>query len=305
MPLLVVGSIALDSVETPHGVVENALGGSASFFSYAASFFTPVRLVGVVGEDFPTEHRAMLEGRNVDTAGLVVEAGGKTFHWKGRYEGDMNTAETLEVHLNVLGTFDPELPPAFTQTPFVFLANGSPAMQRKVLAQTAEGRTLAVADTMNYWIETQRPELDRLLGEVDGLVLNDAEARMLTGEVNLVRAGRKVLTLGPKFVIIKKGEHGAMFLGADQCFTMPAFPVADVVDPTGAGDSFAGGFMGYLAATGKTDPATLKTAMAYGTVVASFLVEDFSLRRFQRTDRAEIDRRLAEYRAMVNVEGGP
>lgn len=305
MPLLVVGSIALDSVETPHGVVENALGGSASFFSYAASFFTPVRLVGVVGEDFPTEHRALLEGRNVDTSGLVIEAGGKTFHWKGRYEGDMNTAETLEVHLNVLGTFDPELPAAFRQTPFVFLANGSPAMQRKVLAQTAAGRTLAVADTMNFWIETQRAELDRLLGEVDGLVLNDAEARMLTGEVNLVRAGRKVLGLGPKFVIIKKGEHGAMFLSADQCFTMPAFPVADVVDPTGAGDSFAGGFMGYLAATGKTDPATLKTAMAYGTVVASFLVEDFSLRRFQRTDRPEIDRRLAEYRAMVNVETGP
>jgi sugar/nucleoside kinase (ribokinase family) len=299
MPLLVVGSIALDSVETPHGVVENALGGSATFFSYAASFFTPVRLVGVVGEDFPPAHREMLEARNVDTSGLIVEKGGKTFHWKGKYEGDMNSAQTLEVHLNVLGTFNPDLPPAFTDTPFVFLANGSPSMQRKVLAQ-AKNRKLAVADTMNLWIETQRDELNALLKEVDGLVLNDGEARMLTEEVNLVRAGWKLLDLGPRFVIIKKGEHGAMFLSRSQTFVMPAYPVAEVVDPTGAGDSFAGGFMGYLASTGKTDMTALKTALAYGTVVASFTVEDFSLRRFQRTTREEIDRRLNQYRTMMS-----
>lgn len=299
MPLLVVGSVALDSVETPRGVVENALGGSATFFSYAASFFTPVRLVGVVGEDFPPEHRALLEGRGVDTSGLVVEAGGKTFHWKGRYQGDMNTAETLEVHLNVLGTFDPELSREFAETPFVFLANGSPAMQRKVLSQAVK-RRLAVADTMNFWIETQRDELYALLKEVDGLVLNDGEARMLTEEVNLVRAGRKVLALGPRFVIIKKGEHGALFLSDEETFVTPAFPVADVVDPTGAGDSFAGGFMGYLASVAKTDMAAMKTALAYGTVVASLSVEDFSLRRFQRTDRAEIDRRLGAYRDMMS-----
>lgn len=298
MPLLVVGSVALDSVETPHGVVENALGGSATFFSYAASFFTPVRLVGVVGEDFPTAHREMLEGREVDTSGLEVEKGGKTFHWKGRYQGDMNTAETLEVHLNVLGTFNPDLSPKFAETPFVFLANGSPSMQRKVLSQ-AKNRKLVVADTMNFWIETQRDELYALLKEVDGVVLNDAEARMLTEEVNLVRAGWKVLDLGPKFVIIKKGEHGAMFLSASETFVMPAYPVADVVDPTGAGDSFAGGFMGYLASVDKTDAASLKTAMAYGTVVASMNVEDFSLRRFQRTERAEIDQRLHAYRGMM------
>jgi sugar/nucleoside kinase (ribokinase family) len=299
MPLLVVGSVALDSVETPHGVVENALGGSATFFSYAASFFTPVRLVGVVGEDFPLSHREMLEGRKVDTSGLVIEKEGKTFHWKGRYQGDMNTAETLEVHLNVLGTFDPDLSPKFAETPFVFLANGSPAMQRKVLSQ-AKKRQLVVADTMNFWIETQRDELYALLKEVDGLVLNDGEARMLTEEVNLVRAGFKVLDLGPRFVIIKKGEHGAMFLSANETFVMPAFPVSDVVDPTGAGDSFAGGFMGYLASVGKTDMASLKTALAYGTVVASMNVEDFSLRRFQRTERSEIDRRLEQYRAMMS-----
>src|SRR3954454_12026572 len=230
MPLLVVGSVALDSVETPHGVVQDALGGSAVFFSYAASYFTPVRLVGVVGEDFPDQHRRMLESRKVDTSGLMVEKGGSTFRWRGKYQGDMSTAETLEVHLNVLGTFNPDLSPKFADTPFVFLANGSPAMQRKVLSQ-ARKRQLIVADTMNFWIETQRDELYELLREVDGLFLNDGEARMLTGEVNLVRAGWKVLDLGPRFVIIKKGEHGAMFLSAGETFVMPAFPVAEVVDP--------------------------------------------------------------------------
>jgi sugar/nucleoside kinase (ribokinase family) len=299
MSLLVVGSIALDSVETPFGTVDNALGGSATYFAYAASFFTPVRLVGVVGEDFPNEHKALLESRGVDTSGLVVQKGGATFRWRGRYEGDMNMAETMEVHLNVLGTFDPDLPPGFEQTPFVFLANGSPTMQRKVLRQ-ARGRKLAVADTMNFWIETQRDELLDLLREIDGLVLNDGEARLLTEEVNLVRAGRRVLAMGPKFVIIKKGEHGALFLSGDESHVMPAFPLADVIDPTGAGDSFAGGFMGYLASTGRSDPESLKRAMAYGTVVASFTVEDFSLRRLQRTDRAAIDRRLADYRAMMS-----
>lgn len=298
MSLLVVGSIALDSVETPFGVVDDALGGSATYFSYAASYFTPVRLVGVVGEDFPNEHRTMLEERGIDTSGLVIEKDGATFRWRGKYEGDMNMAETLEVHLNVLGTFNPDLPQSFVETPFVFLANGSPDMQRKVLHQ-AKSRKLAVADTMNFWIETQRDPLYALLREVDGLVLNDGEARLLTDEVNLVRAGRKVLELGPRFVIIKKGEHGALFLSRDQSFVMPAYPLADVIDPTGAGDSFAGGFMGYLASTGRTDPDALKTAMAYGTVVASFNVEDFSLRRMQRTERAEIDRRLDAYRAMM------
>ncbi len=298
MPLLVVGSVAFDSVETPHGVVHDALGGSASFFSYAASFFTPVRLVAVVGDDFPEAHRALLESRQVDTSGLIVEKGGKTFRWRGKYTGDMNVAETLEVHLNVLGTFNPELSPSFADTPFVFLANGHPTTQRKVLAQ-AKKRKLVVADTMNLWIETQRDELNQLMREVDGLVLNDGEARMLTEEINLVRAGQSVLDMGPSFVIIKKGEHGALFLSRHERFVMPAFPLEEVVDPTGAGDSFAGGFMGYLASVGKTDSATLKRAMAYGTVVASLNVEDFSLRRFQRTEREEIDRRLEQYRTMM------
>jgi sugar/nucleoside kinase (ribokinase family) len=300
MSLLVVGSVAFDSVETPHGTVDDALGGSASFFSYAASFFTPVRLVAVVGDDFPPEHRALLESRDIDTSGLVVEKGGKTFRWRGKYTGDMNMAETLEVHLNVLGTFSPMLSDRFAETPYVFLANGHPETQLKVLAQ-ARKRKLIVADTMNLWIETQRDPLYDLLREVDGLVLNDGEARMLTEQVNLVRAGRAVLELGPKFVIIKKGEHGALFVSREGMFVMPAYPLADVVDPTGAGDSFAGGFMGYLASSGRSDQAALKRAMAYGTVVASFNVEDFSLNRFQRTGRDEIERRFDSYRTMMSL----
>jgi sugar/nucleoside kinase (ribokinase family) len=300
MSLLVVGSVAFDSVETPHGTVHDALGGSASFFSYAASYFTPVRLVAVVGEDFPPANRALLESRNIDTSGLVVQKGGKTFRWRGKYTGDMNMAETLEVHLNVLGTFSPELSPAFAETPYVFLANGHPATQLKVLAQ-ARKRTLIVADTMNLWIETERETLYDLIRAVDGLVLNDDEARMLTDEINLVRAGQAVLEYGPKFVIIKKGEHGALFVSREGMFVMPAYPLAQVVDPTGAGDSFAGGFMGYLASTGKSDQAALKRAMAYGTVVASFNVEDFSLNRFQRTSRDEIERRFDAYRTMMSL----
>jgi sugar/nucleoside kinase (ribokinase family) len=300
MSLLVVGSLAFDSVETPHGTVTDALGGSACFFSYAASFFTPVRLVGVVGEDFPAAHRTLLESRQIDTSGLMVEEGGKTFRWRGKYTGDMNMAETLEVHLNVLGNFNPKLSHKFAETPFVFLANGHPATQRRVLAQS-KNRKLIVADTMNLWIANERDELTALLREVDGLVLNDGEARMLTDQVNLVRAGQDVLEMGPRFVIIKKGEHGALFLSREETFVMPAFPLSNVIDPTGAGDSFAGGFMGYLAAHGKTDAASLKRAMAYGTVVASLNVEDFSLRRFERTERAEIDARLESYRAMMSI----
>jgi len=301
MSLLVVGSIALDTVETPHGTVENALGGSATYFSYAASFFTPVQLVGVVGEDFPDEHRRTLEGRGVDTTGLMVQKGGRTFRWRGKYEGDMNNAETLEVHLNVLETFNPELPDHYAESPFLFLANGSPIMQMKVLEQ-AKNRRLAVADTMNLWIEIQKDELLELLSKIDGLVLNDGEARLLTDHVNLVKAAEWVLDHGPRFVIIKKGEHGALFLSRDgQCFVLPAFPLGNVVDPTGAGDSFAGGFMGYLASNGQADDENLKTAMAYGTVLASINVEDFSLRRFQQTDRSKIEERLHQYRNMLRL----
>ncbi len=297
MSLLVVGSIAFDSIETPTGAVDDVLGGSATFFSYSASFFTTPRLVGVVGEDFPDDHRRLFASRKIDTEGLVKQPG-KTFRWKGRYHQDMNTRETLEVHLNVFGTFNPMLPERFRDSTHVFLANGSPVLQGRVLDQVQRPQ-LVLADTMDLWIETQRDELRALLPRLDGLLINDSEARMLTEEDNLVRAGNAVRALGPKFVIIKKGEHGAMLISKDGVFVMPAYPTAQVIDPTGAGDSFAGGLLGYLSADGGPEPGRLRRAMAYGTVVASLAVEDFGLERLKRATRQEIDARLEEYRNML------
>jgi sugar/nucleoside kinase (ribokinase family) len=296
--LIVVGSVAFDSIETPHGTVDDALGGSATFFSYAASFFAKPRLVGVVGEDFPDEHRRLFVSRQVDTAGLKTEAGGKTFRWKGRYHADMNTRDTLEVHLNVFGSFDPVLPERFRDSTHVFLANGSPVVQAKVLDQVRRPE-LVLADTMDLWISTQHDELLKLLPRLDGLLLNDSEALLLTEEANLVKAGQAVRRLGPKFVILKKGEHGAMLFSDEGVFVMPGFPTAEVIDPTGAGDSFAGGLMGYLCSDTSPPPGRLRRAMAYGTILASFTVEDFGLNRLKRTDRAEIDRRLEVYRNML------
>jgi sugar/nucleoside kinase (ribokinase family) len=296
--LLVVGSIAFDSIETPNASLDDVLGGSASHFSYAASFFTKPRLVGVVGEDFPDEPRRLFASRGIDTAGLVTQPG-QTFRWKGRYHQDMNTRDTLEVHLNVFGTFDPVLPPSFQDSTHVFLANGSPVLQAKVLDQVRHPK-LVLADTMDLWINTQRDDLLKLLPRLDGLFVNDSEAMLLTGEKNLVRAGQAVRRLGPKFVILKKGEHGAMLFSADGAFVVPAYPTADVIDPTGAGDSFAGALMGYLDSDDTPPPGRLRRAMAYGTVVASLTVEDFGLDRLKRTDRAEIDARLETYRHMLS-----
>jgi len=299
MTLLVVGSVALDSVETPTATRDDVLGGSAVFFSYAASYFTPVRLVGVVGEDWPDEHTQMLGARGIDTSGLTVVPGAETFRWRGRYEPNMNDRETLEVHLNVFEKFDPVLPEAFKRCEFLFLANGSPVLQMKVLDQLP-GARLTVADTMDLWIKTQHDELMQLLKRVDGLVMNDAEAKLLTEDENLVRAGHKIRELGPRFVVIKKGEHGAMFFSEHETYVMPGYPTPDVVDPTGAGDSFAGGMMGYLAERGNFEPKTLKEALAYGTIVASFNVEDFSLDRMKRIERDDLEQRLAEYRRMLS-----
>jgi sugar/nucleoside kinase (ribokinase family) len=299
MPLLVVGSVALDSVETPSSRRDNVLGGSAVFFSYSASYFSSVRLVGAVGEDWPAEHTQFLANRGIDVSGLQVISGGKTFRWRGKYLPNMNDRETIEVHINVLGTFDPVLSDEFRRSKFLFMGNGSPTVQLKVLEQVP-GAVLTVADTMDLWINIQREELDRLLRRVDGLVLNDSEAKLLTGDENLVRAGHAVRRMGPKFVIIKKGEHGAMFFSEHETYVMPAFPTPDVIDPTGAGDSFAGGMMGYLAEQGNFEPKTLKEAMAYGIVTASFTVEDFSLDRLQRLTRQDIDRRMGEYRRMMS-----
>lgn len=301
MSLLVVGSIALDSVDTPQESRGDLLGGSAVYFSYAASYFTSVRLVGAVGEDWPSEHTALLQSRQIDTGGLQMVPGGETFRWRGKYFTNMNDRETLEVQLNVLGDFEPKLPDEFRRSPFVFLANGSPAMQRKVLDQCI-GPRLVVADTMDLWIREEQADLMELLARIDGLVLNDSEAKLLTGEENLVIAGNKVRQFGPKFVVIKKGEHGAMFFSEFETYVLPAFPTAEVVDPTGAGDSFAGGMMGYLTERDNYDADTLKRAMAYGILVASFTVEDFSLDRLRQIERQDLELRMDKYRRMLSFE---
>lgn len=299
MSLLVVGSVAFDSIQTPTQTRERILGGSATYFSYAASFFAPVRLVGVVGEDFPAEHTALLKSRNIDTSGLHVIPGGKTFFWKGKYLPNMNDRETLEIELNVFGDFRPKLPDAFRRSEFIFLANGSPVTQMSVLEQ-AIGPRLVVADTMDLWIRSQHSELMALLKRIDGLVMNDSEAKLLTDDENLVTAGHKILKLGPRFVVIKKGEHGAMFFSEHETYVLPAFPTERVIDPTGAGDSFAGGLMGYLASRGNFEPQTLKEAMAYGILIASFTVEDFSLDRLRQITKSDLDLRMERYRKMLS-----
>ncbi len=298
MPLLVVGTVALDSIETPQASRDRVLGGSAVYFSYAASYFTSVRLVGAVGEDWPPEHTEFLSSRRIDTSGLQVIPGKKTFYWKGKYLPGMNERETLEVQLNVYGEHQPQLPDEFRRCPFVFLANGSPKLQMQILEQMT-GPRLAVADTMDLWIREEQDALLELLRRVNGLVLNDSEARLLTGSDNLVQAGKQVLEMGPTFVVIKKGEHGAMFFSKHEVYVLPAFPTEKVVDPTGAGDSFAGGMMGYLAEQDSFGPTALKKAMAYGILVASFTVEDFSLERLKEIERDDVELRLERYRRML------
>tara|TARA_B100000676_G_scaffold21880_2_gene18910 strand:+ start:173 stop:1078 length:906 start_codon:yes stop_codon:yes gene_type:complete len=301
MSLLVVGSIAFDSVETPTDRRDNVIGGSATYFSYAASYFTDVNLVGVVGEDWPEEHTQLLQSRKINTEGLDVKPGEKTFSWKGKYLPNMNDRETLEVNLNVFETFSPVLPESYKDTPFVFLANGAPTVQMQVLDQVNHPK-LVVADTMDLWINIQKDELLELIKCIDGLVLNDSEAKLLTGEENLVKAGQAVLDLGAKFCVLKKGEHGAMYFGDDGCYVLPAFPTDQVLDPTGAGDSFAGGMMGYLASQDATDPASIKRALVYGTLVASFNVEDFSLERMKQIERQALDERFTQYQQMLAID---
>jgi sugar/nucleoside kinase (ribokinase family) len=303
MSLLVVGTIAFDSIETPHGRVDDEIGGSATFFALAASRFSEVRLCGVVGEDFPLPRlQSLFEGRKVDLAGVESAKGGRTFRWSGRYEGDMNSAQTLDTQLNVLATFRPRLPGAYPATPFVFLANTAPAVQLEVIRQVrADGRRpFVVCDTMNFWIETQRDALGEVLRNVDGVILNDGEARMLTGERNLIKAGTGVLDLGPKVVVVKKGEHGAFLFSTYLFHALPAYPVSEVVDPTGAGDSFAGGVMGYLARTGRVSVGTLKRGLVYGTVAASFTVGDFGTRALAAATREDMELRVQEFEHFVS-----
>lgn len=292
MSLLVVGALAYDTVETPAGKVEDILGGAATYFAVGASFFGPVRLVGVVGEDFKHEHRTLLLDQGVDLDGLEVRPG-KTFRWAGRYQGDMNVAQTMATHLNVLDGYEPKVPKAFKDSRFVFLANAPPRMQAHVLDQVPDA--FSVMDTMNYWIQEAWDDLLAVLRRVDMLVCNDQEARAIAEDHSLIRAGRKLLDLGPKAVVVKKGEHGAFLWTRSSFHAIPAYPLEQVVDPTGAGDSFAGGLVGSLAAQGSTGDAALRRAMIHGTVVASFTVEDFSLRRLRAISKKDIDARYEEF----------
>ncbi len=299
MSLLVVGSVAIDNVQTPTARRDNLLGGSASHFSLAARFFSSVQLVSVVGGDWPTEHTDFLRSHGVDVSGIQVVPGGKSFRWTGRYAPNMNDRETLAVELDVFGNFEPVLSDSFRRAKYVFLGNAAPSTQMKALEQIP-GCRLAVADTMDLWIQTTHEDVMKLLRRIDGLVMNDSEAKLLSGSENLVLAGHRVRELGPKFVVIKKGEHGAMFFSEHETYVLPAFPTEKVIDPTGAGDSFAGGMMGYLAEQDNFDPETLKTALAYGILVASFNVEGFGLDRMQQITREDIEERMSEYRKMLS-----
>ncbi len=302
MSLLVVGSIGIDTVETPASRRENLLGGSAAYFAYAASFFSKVALVGVVGKDFPEEHKQLLKSREIDLSGLEISEG-DTFRWTGKYHENMNDRDTLEVALNVLGTFDPKVPAAYVDCDYVFLANASPAVQLKTLAQIKKRPAFVAADTMNLWIEIARHDLDALLSRIDAIVMNDGEARQYTDERELLRAGRKIQEKGPGTVIIKKGEHGALVVSRNGNFSIPAYPLEEVIDPTGAGDTFAGGIMGYLASGKAVTKESLRRAVAYGSVVASFTCQDFSLGGLQKIDRAAIDARYRELLDMVRIDG--
>ncbi|HAV23892.1 MAG: sugar kinase [Ignavibacteria bacterium GWA2_55_11] len=277
MSLLVVGSVALDTVETPFGRVKDALGGSAVYISTAASFFTtPIRLVGVVGGDFPKEYFSFLESRQIDLDGLRVIQDGRTFRWSGRYHYDLNNRDTLLTELNVFSSFEPQIPDGYKRSLYVCLGNIHPNLQRRVLAQISKPR-LVVGDTMNYWIETTPQELRQTLELLDVLILNDSEVRLLAKEPNLVRAAKVIRSMGPRVIIIKKGEHGALLVTEDTIFSAPAYPLENIYDPTGAGDSFAGGFIGWLAKTDDVSDGNLKRAVIYGSALASFCVERFSV----------------------------
>jgi len=299
--ILVVGSVFFDSIETPYGRAERTVGGAALYFSVAASFFAPVQMVATVGEDFPSGELDFLRQRGVDLAGLEVRAG-HTGHWAGRYHEDMNRRDTLDLQLNVFADFRPRLPERYRHAQYVFLANIDPALQASVLDQLA-APGLVGCDTMNHWISEARSELEQLLGRVGILVINDEEARQLSGERNIVKAARRLLAMGPHRVLIKRGEYGVMQFSADAVFAIPAFPLEEVFDPTGAGDTFAGGFMGELARSGDSSEGGLRRAIVYGSVMASFVVEDFGLRRLHRLTHDEVEHRYRQFVSLTNIEG--
>jgi len=300
MSLLVMGTVALDTVETPFGKIEEGLGGSATHFSVSAIFFNPVSLVAVIGEDFPQEHVDYLKARGVDLSGLQTLPG-KSFRWSGRYDYDLNTAHTLDTQLNVLTQFDPVIPEANKNHPFLFLANTAPEIQSKTIDQV-KGKPFIAMDTMNFWIEGYRDELLKALKRIDMLIINEGEARMLSQEHNLVKASNVIRAMGPKILLIKQGEHGALAFFENKLFSAPGLPLEDISDPTGAGDSFAGGVMGFLAKKGKRDFRTLKKAMIYGSVMASFNVEKFSCDRLKTLTEAEINKRYEAFCHLSHFE---
>ena len=303
MNLLVVGSMAYDDVETPAGTRTRQLGGSGTYFSVAASYFTDVAIIGIVGEDFAPEHRHLLTSRGVDVSGLEV-AGGDTFHWSGSYLKDLNDAETVATDLNVFADFNPTVPANLRDAPYLFLANCDPETQQSVLNQMSDELQLVAGDTMNHWIIEKREPLDRLMTQLDFSVINETEARMYTDETNLVDVAEGILDEGPDNVIIKRGEYGAVLYNDSQRFIVPAYPVRNIVDPTGAGDSFAGGFMGYIAATGNHEPESYRQAVIAGSVIASFTVEGFGLDRLADLNEYEIQERFLEFEDLTTFDTG-
>ena len=297
MSILVVGSVAIDSVKTPFGKREEALGGSATYFSVAASFFNKVNIIATVGTDFPKKYITLFRNRGIGTEGLKVVKG-ETFRWQGSYDYDLNTAHTIATHLNVFKTFKPEIPRDLKNSKYVFLANIDPVLQYEVLKQITNPRLVA-CDSMNYWIENKRREFERLLDKIDVLFLNDSEARQFTREPNLMRAAKVLVSMGPKAVVIKKGEHGVIYVSRKSHFIAPAYLLESVFDPTGAGDTFAGGAMGYLSKSGKIDEANIRKSIIYGSILASFAVEDFSVNRLLEISMDDIEARYSHFREIT------
>jgi sugar/nucleoside kinase (ribokinase family) len=303
MSLLVVGTVAFDALETPFGKTDKILGGAATYIGLSASYFLKnSNLVSVVGNDFPQEHIDLLNSKGVDTDGLQIDKNGKTFFWKGKYHNDMNTRDTLETQLNVLETFDPVVPEAYKNCEYLMLGNLLPAVQQQVLDQLPKRPKLVVLDTMNFWMDNCWDDLIEALKGVDVLTINDEEARQLSGEYSLVKAAKKILTMGPKFLIIKKGEHGALLFNNNEVFFAPALPLEEVFDPTGAGDTFAGGFLGYIASTNDISFENMKRAVIYGSAMASFCVEKFGTERLQNLTDAEVKSRIRQFVDLVQFE---
>lgn len=300
MSVLVVGTVAFDSIETPYGSAERILGGSASYFALGASFFAPVRVVGVIGRDFPQQYLDLFSARKIDLEGLKREEG-NTFHWRGRYHEDINVRDTLELHLNVLAGFVPQLPERYRDADYVFLGNIDPVMQMEVLNQIRRMK-LVVCDTMDHWIRESTQELHKVLKRIEMLVINDSEARLLSGESNIVRAARGILKMGPQAVLIKRGEYGVLQFSDSSVFATPAYPLEEVFDPTGAGDSFAGGFLGQLARSGDASQRGIRRAIVYGSVVASFTVEDFGVKRLTTASLSDIEERYQRFIQLTDFQ---